>query len=372
VKNGKALLPKGWQFRRFGECANFINGRAYAQDELLDSGTPVLRIQNLNGGGRWYYTDLKLPDEKYCQTGDLLYAWSASFGPYRYSGPRSVFHYHIWRVITGDELDKDFAFHLLDEITGEIKSAAHGVAMLHMTKGGIEAWQIRLPPLEEQRRIAEVLDRAEALCAKRRAALAELDCLTRSLFLDLFGEPAANPKGWPRVPFGEVGENQDSLRVPVKSADRDRRKGGFAYYGASGIIDWIDEFIFEDERLLIGEDGANLLARATPIAFMARGKYWVNNHAHVIAENGRANLRFLEFLIELSDLKPFISGTAQPKLNRSNLDRILVPLPPIALQHEFARRVAEVEDLKAAQHASLRELEALFAALQHRAFRGQL
>lgn len=372
MKNGKAPLPKGWQRRRFGECAQFINGRAYAQDELLDSGTPVLRIQNLNGGNRWYYSDLKLPDEKYCEAGDLLYAWSASFGPYRFNGPRSIFHYHIWRVIPGNELDKNFAFHLLEEITAEVKSAAHGVAMLHMTKGGIEAWQISLPPLVEQRRIAGLLDRAESLRAERRSTLALLDELTESIFLDLFGDLATNSKSWPRVPFGELGENQDSFRVPVKSAEREGKKGYFPYYGASGIIDYVDDFIFEGERLLIGEDGANLVVRATPIAFMARGKYWVNNHAHVIAENGRANLRFLEFFLEFLDLKPFISGTAQPKLNRSNLDRILVPLPPITLQHEFARRVAAVEKLKAAQQVSLAEMDALFAALQHRAFNGQL
>lgn len=98
----------------------------------------------------------------------------------------------------------------------------------------------------------------------------------------------------------------------------------------------------------------------------------MNNHAHVIAENSRADLRFLEFFIEHLDLKPFISGTAQPKLNRSNLDRISVPLAPIELQREFARRVMAVERVKTAHRASLAELDALFATLQHRAFRGEL
>lgn len=115
-----------------------------------------------------------------------------------------------------------------------------------------------------------MLDRAEALRAKRRAALAQLDTLTQSLFLDLFGDPATNPKGWPCVLFAELGENQDSQRVPVKSSDRDGRKGKYPYYGASGIIDWVDDFIYDGERLLIGEDGANLVARATPVAYIAR------------------------------------------------------------------------------------------------------
>jgi type I restriction enzyme, S subunit len=218
----------------------------------------------------------------------------------------------------------------------------------------------------------EILDRAEALRTKRRAALSQLNTLTQAIFFEMFGEPVTNPKGWPCAPFEELGENQDSQRVPVKSSDRDQRKGPYPYYGASGIIDWVDEYIYDGDRLLIGEDGANLVARATPVAYIARGRYWVNNHAHVIAENGRADLRFLEFFIEHSDLKPFISGTAQPKLNRSNLDRISVPLPPLPLQREFARRVAAVERLKASHRASLTHFDALFASLQNRAFRGEL
>jgi type I restriction enzyme, S subunit len=226
VRNGQLpSLAKRWRWRKFGDCAQFINGRAYSQEELLDSGTPVLRIQNLNGGDRWYYSNLKLPDEKYCETGDLLYAWSASFGPYRFTGPKSIFHYHIWRVIPGQELDKNFAFHLLEEITNEVKSVAHGVAMLHMTKGGIEAWPIPLPPLAKQRRIAEVLDRAEALRAKRRAALAQLDSLTQSLFFDLFGDPVSNPKDWPTVRFGEICERV-TVGIVVQPA---------SYYVSEGV-----------------------------------------------------------------------------------------------------------------------------------------
>ncbi len=258
------------------------------------------------------------------------------------------------------------------EFRSQITKFVTGTAQQNFGPSHLKATKITLPPLAEQRRIADVLDRAEALRAKRRAALAQLDSLTQSLFLDLFGDPKNNPKKWPCVPFAELGENQDSQRVPVKSSDRDGRQGKYPYYGASGIIDWVDAFIYDGERLLIGEDGANLVARATPVAYIARGQYWVNNHAHVIADNGRADLRFLEFFIEQLDLKPFISGTAQPKLNRSNLDRISVPFPPITLQREFARRVTAVEALKTAQRASLAELDALFATLQHRAFKGEL
>lgn len=97
-----------WPTAQLGECATLVNGRAYKQEGLLDSGTPVLRIQNLNRGDRWYYSDLSLPENKYCIKGDLLFAWSASFGPYIWNGSRSIYHYHIWKVIPGMHIDKKF------------------------------------------------------------------------------------------------------------------------------------------------------------------------------------------------------------------------------------------------------------------------
>src|SRR6185503_6616405 len=88
-----------WKLYKFGDCAELINGRAYSQAELLTNGLyKVIRIQNLNGGAKWYFSDLQLEKEKYCMEGDLLFAWSATFGPYVWSGERSIFHYHIWNV----------------------------------------------------------------------------------------------------------------------------------------------------------------------------------------------------------------------------------------------------------------------------------
>ncbi len=247
-----------------------------------------------------------------------------------------------------------------------------GVAQKTLNLAELRAVFIPVPDLAEQERIAEILDKADALRAKRRATLAQLDKLTQSTFIETFGEPPIRSKRWKHSPLGEIVENQDYLRVPIESSERDLREGEYPYYGASGIIDSYDDFIFEGDRLLVGEDGANLVARATPIAFMARGKYWVNNHAHVLASNGRANLRFLEFFINSVDLTPYLSGTAQPKLNRGNLDRIPVPVPPIELQQEFASHLSSLEKMNSAYLASQLLLNQLFASLQHRAFVGEL
>ena len=130
------------------------------------------------------------------------------------------------------------------------------------------------------------------------------------------------------------------MRVPVKAGDRAKRAGIYPYYGASGVIDQVDGFLFEGDYLLVAEDGANLLSRSKPIAFRASGKYWVNNHAHVIQTMPLLDQRFCEFALNGMDLRPFVTGSAQPKMTKSAMDRIPMPLPPL---DEQQRIVAKVE-----------------------------
>jgi len=357
-----------WPIVKLGDCMRLINGRAYLQHELLDEGTPIIRIQNLNGGERWYYSNLELPAEKYCTNGDLLFAWSATFGPYVWRGEKSIYHYHIWKIEPFSNLDKKFAYHILLWITNSIKRAAHGASMLHMTKAGMEKWEIPLPPLAEQQRIAALLDTADNLVRLREAAIEKLDQLIRSVFIEMFGSVRENTKNWPLKSFAELAINEDYKRRPIKSSDRENRNGEYAYYGASGIIDSIDDYIFEGESLLIGEDGANLLARSSPIAFMANGKYWVNNHAHILREHESASLRYLEFFVDQIDLSPYITGSAQPKLTRANLDRIPVPLPPRSLQNRFAEIVKNIERQREAAIIHCEKALGLSKTLQYQSF----
>ena len=125
--------------------------------------------------------------------------------------------------------------------------------------------------------------------------------------------------------LGDLGENLDSKRKPITSGLRET--GSIPYYGASGIVDYVKDYIFDGDFLLISEDGANLLARNTPIAFSISGKSWVNNHAHVIKFDSYAERRYVEYYLNSIDLSPYISGAAQPKLNKKNLESIRIPNP---------------------------------------------
>ncbi|HFM0977604.1 TPA: restriction endonuclease subunit S, partial [Escherichia coli] len=168
-------MSKNWQICQLGDVLTLINGRAYKKEEMLTEGVPILRIQNLNGGNKWFYSNLELQEDKYCYKNDLLYAWSATFGPYWSKWDHKlIYHYHIWKIETSPALNKQFAYYALLNITEALKASAHGVAMPHITKAGMEAWEIQLPPISEQKIIAEKLDTLLAQVESTKARLEQI------------------------------------------------------------------------------------------------------------------------------------------------------------------------------------------------------
>lgn len=155
-------------------------------------------------------------------------------------------------------------------------------------------------------------------------------------------KPFEIPDSWKWIRLGDVLYNYDGKRIPVSVAEREHRQKIYDYYGASGVIDKIDNYLFSKPLLLISEDGANLVARRTPIAFIATGKYWVNNHAHVFDGINLLFLKYISIFIASTDISNFVTGTAQPKLNQRNLNKILVAIPPL---EEQKRIVAKIEQL---------------------------
>ena len=139
--------------------------------------------------------------------------------------------------------------------------------------------------------------------------------------------------GYVTVTLNVISENYDSRRKPVTSGNREA--GEYPYYGASGIVDYVSSYIFDGDYLLISEDGNNLVARSTPIAFSISGKNWVNNHAHVLKFDCYTTRRYVEFFLNSIDLSPYISGGAQPKLNQKNLNSIPIPFPSISEQERI-------------------------------------
>ncbi len=178
-----------WEMVELGKFARLINGRAYKKKELLHAGpTPVLRVGNFFSNREWYYSDLELSDEKYCNKGDLLYAWSASFGPRIWDGPRAIYHYHIWKVETTSHIDKLFLFHLLAKDSEKIKSEGHGIAMMHTTKSSMEKRKFPLPPIETQQAIVAEIEAEQALVNANRELIERFEKKIQATIALVWGE----------------------------------------------------------------------------------------------------------------------------------------------------------------------------------------
>ena len=168
------------------------------------------------------------------------------------------------------------------------------------------------------------------------------------------------PEHWEIVPIRYLFQFKNNLRIPLSAEERGKIiEKIYPYYGASGIIDYVDNFIFDEDLILVAEDGANLLSRSTPLAFIATGKYWVNNHAHILKPLSHI-IKFWQYLLQIYDFLPLISGSAQPKLTKDNLASILLPTPPVeeqtAIAHYLDTKLGEIDALIDKQQTLLEKL----------------
>jgi len=381
VKNG---------FVELGSLAKFINGAAFKPQDWGEEGLRIIRIQNLTDTSKSFNrTKRVVPESVQVHPGDLLVSWSASLGVFEWTDPEmAVLNQHIFRVVPDTtRVDKRYLRHGLEGALLDMQRHLHGATMQHVNRGEFLATKIFLPPKPEQRRIAEVLDRADALRAKRRVALDRLDSLSSSIFFDLFGDPATNPKGWPKIQLGDViFSASDGPHISPEYVEN-----GIPFLSTRHVrpegISWQDlKFISLEEAqihwkkckpergdILYTKGGTTGIAKVvdfdTPLAI------WVHI-ALLKTDKSKVEPRWLESMLNSSfcyqQSQRLTRGIANRDLGLTRMVTIKMYLPPIALQREFSRRVAAVEKLKAAQRTSVSQMDALFASLQYRAFQGQL
>ncbi len=292
-------------------------------------------------------------------------------------------------VPTSDKVTTDFLYRFLC-LADMRKLTKKTTGLDSIAFSDLRMVAIPLPPLAEQRRIAEVLDRAEALRAKRRAALAELDSLTQSLFLDLFGDPVWNEKGWPCHSLSEVAVFENGDRSSNYPSGDDIQTEGVLFLSTKNIVE--DRLNLSSAVFITPEKFRSLSrgkAQRMDLIITLRGTLgsccifdcphdtaFINAQMMIVRSRENVTPKFLHALLTSKQAQDRFArighGAAVPQLTATQLSKLPIPVPPIPLQREFARRVTAVEALKTAQRASLAELDALFATLQHRAFRGEL
>ncbi len=255
-----------------------------------------------------------------------------------FSHKNEMWSYHSKK----DQVSIKYIYHFLKLNESHFQKIASKMQMPQIATPDTDRFPVPIPcpenpekSLEIQSEIARILDAFTTLTAELTAELSAR-LKQYSYYRDrLFGFEEAEVE-WRAL--GELADNLDSKRKPITSSLREA--GDIPYYGASGIVDYVKDYIFDGDFLLVSEDGANLLARNTPIAFSISGKSWVNNHAHVLKFETYTERRYVEYYLNSIDLKPYISGVAQPKLNKKNLESIRVPNPP----PEEKRRIVKILD----------------------------
>ena len=374
-------------FVELGSVAEFINGAPFKPEDWGDSGARIIRIQNLTDPSRPFNRTKRTVEEKLrVRPGDLLVSWSATLGVFEWSGlDEALLNQHIFRVVPdGKKVEKSYLRHALEGAILDMQPHLHGATMQHVNRGEFLGTKLFLPPLAEQRRIAEVLDRAEGLRAKRRNTLAQLDTLTQSIFLDLFGDPVVNQKGWDLKKLGDVGtiDRGVSKHRPrnapqllggsyplVQTGDVAKCDG----YIRSYMSTYSDIGLRQSKLWPAGTLCITIAANIAKTGILRFDACFPDSIVGFRAEDPatveyvRIWLSFLQKALE--DRAP---ESAQKNINLAILRDISLPLPPLPLRKLFSRHIAAIEKVKAAHRISLTRLDTLFASLHYRAFRGEL
>lgn len=339
----KELCLDGVVYRRVTDVADYIRGVTYSKhDEQSDGPIAVLRANNITlASNTLNYEDLrrvnssvKVRENQHLRKNDILIC--AGSGSKEHIGKvaflekdlAATFGGFMGVLRTKGGIEPRFLFHLLTggEFTLYLGKALSTTTINNLNARVMNGFSVPVPPLEVQREIVRILDAFTQLEMELESELeAELE-KRRQQYEHYRDQLLTFTEGRRWTTLGEAAVNLDSLRKPIMRSKRTH--GKVPYYGASGIVDYVAGHIFDGDYLLVSEDGANLLARSTPIAFSISGKNWVNNHAHVLKFESYASRRFVELYLNSIDLFPFISGAAQPKLNKANLNAIPIPDPP--------------------------------------------
>lgn len=268
---------------------------------------------------------------------------------------RIPFVYHCFKLTEGNT--KFFSYLLnrtqLDsELARYISSSARMDGLLNISYTDYMKINISVPTLAEQQKIADFLSNVDSIITAETKILNTLQKKKKALMQKLFtqqlrfkSDDGTDFPTWEEKKLGECVEILDSQRKPIESKERANRKGEYPYYGASGIIDYIDDYLFEGESILLGEDGANIINRNSRLAFIATGKYWVNNHAHIMKANADNLNYFICEYLESLDYSKICAGSAQPKLTQDVIRNLKIKAPCKEEQQKIADCLSSLDSL---------------------------
>lgn len=378
---------------RLGDVATYINGYAFKPTDWSETGVPIIRIQDLTGNSYQLNRYNGKYDPKYEITkGDVLISWSASLGVYVWQGEKAVLNQHIFKVVFDKvDVDKSFFVHQAKNILEKAASEAHGATMKHLTKPVFDALPFYLPTIEQQKKIAEELDRVEGLITKRKEQLETLDELVKARFVELFGNLEINDMNWNEVALGNV--CVQVKRYPtfcnmeyLDEGTRVIRIGNILLDGHMDINDANYVFVYEN----VNADYPDTVIEKDDIVMAVRGdgsaakRIGIITEEKLIGSNISPNLirikankdfvlpiflfYYLTSEIGQKRLDAYVNKTAKKNIAAKDIIKVLTPVPPIEIQLEYCDFVRLVDITRTKTQASIIELEILKKSLMQKYF----
>lgn len=376
-------FPAGWTPAPLYSLATWVNGLAFRDIQFSKTGKPVIKIAEIKGGitGQTKFTTQTFDEKVRVRPGDMLFSWSGqpetSIDVFRWDGPEGWLNQHVFKLTAGEKLLSDFLFYLLRYLKPNFVAIAKNkqtTGLGHVTKRDLERMSVAYPPKDEQREIVAILGAIDGRIDALRRINVTLEEMARALFQSWFVDfdpvrakaaglipagmdeataalfpseldnEASIPKGWLSTTIKDVIEISDSKRIPLSGREREARKGTFPYHGAAAVMDYVDDYLFDGIYVLMGEDGSVVNPDGTPVLQYVWGKFWVNNHAHVLRGNNGVSTEHLLLHLKRTNITPFVNGAVQLKLNQGNLNKIPFILPSRSVSEAFAERIRPLFD----------------------------
>jgi type I restriction enzyme S subunit len=399
------VIPVDWEVGKIDNLLEkFQNGYAFSSKGYKENGTPIVSMASISLDGKFQfnyekakYWDSQKVNELEAFTlhkNDLIIAMTDVTPDKKLIGRMAI-------------VDIDDTF-LLNQRVGLLKLKSNIInniylanysnhtqwrsysknisalgAQANLSTKDIKEAKIPLPPLKEQEKIADILSTADEKIEAITTQIEKHETLKKGLLQKLLSEGIGHtefkdselgrvPVGWEITTVGKSSKNFDGQRVPLKSEDRQEIQGVYPYYGAQGIIDYVNDYIFDGKYLLVAEDGENVKGQKYDIAFVVNGKFWVNNHAHILQATKDMNLYFISSILNHINIIKYVTGTGQPKLNKAQLNSIKIPLPPLEEQKQIANILSTADEKLEVLRAKKQMYETLKQGLMQKLLTGEV
>lgn len=379
-----------WEHHKFGDIAKFINGRAYTQNELLPTGKyKVLRVGNFYTNESWYYSNLELAEKYYAEDGDLLYTWSATFGPHIWHGEKVIYHYHIWKVDVSDRLDKYFAMQLFEQDKHDILSGYNGSTMAHITKYGMEKKRVIIPPnIEEQKQLGIFLGKLDQLIALHQHKLTKLQLLKKSMLTKMFPKDGARV---PEIRFQGFHKNWENLlfddAVNISNDMVDPKAGSFdklIHIGPGDIESHTGQLLpgiktVSESHLISGKfrfyKGDIIYSKIRPElskCVIAPTDGLASADAYILHCNKEMWQDFLYCILQTKHFYKYATSismrTGMPKINREELGRYFFLAPSVKEQQLIGAFFTDLDHLISLHQRKLSKLQQIKQAMLSKLF----